>query len=84
MHHNTRLFTSLLNMNKINLHCNITPSLTVVNDTCHFHTLGATINYRIIRCNTNILQSKVVNLAKYPGLYEVNGELWELSKASDK
>lgn len=75
MHHNTRMFANLLNMNEINLYCNITPSLTGVNDTCHFHTLGTTINYRIVMCITNILQSKVLNLAKYPGLYEVNGEL---------
>lgn len=84
MHHNTRMFANLLNMNKINLYCNITPSLTGVNDTCHLHTLGTTINYRIVMCITNILQSKVLNLAKYPGLYEVNGELLELSKATDK
>lgn len=84
MHHNTKMFTNLLNMNKINLYCNITPSLTIVNETCHLHTLGTTIKYRIVMCITNILQIKVVTLAKYPGLYEVSGELLELSKATDK
>lgn len=84
MQHNTRMFTNLLNINKSNLYCNIIPSLTVVNDTYHLHTSGTTIDYRIVMCITNILQSKVVNLSKYPGLYEVNGELLELSKVTDK
>lgn len=82
--HNTRTVTNLLTMHKINPYFNITPSLTLENGNYHLHTVGTTIRYRLVIYTTNILQSKLVNLAKYSGLSEVNGELLESNKAIDK